>query len=574
MPRIAVENCTVADAYLRLLGARGIELFIGNAGTDFAPLIEAFASLNAKGVAVPRPVTVPHENVAIHMALGHWMISGKPQAVMVHVNVGMANALCGLLNAYQAEIPVLFTSGRTPWTEGGVDGSRNLPIHWTQEMPDQNGMARQAVKWDYELRHPAQLEGLVDRALAIALAAPAGPVYLALPREVLAMKLDRFEYFDPARQAIPSATFPDIRALEQLCDWLLEASKPIIITSNTGLQAGGMESLARFCDIAAIGVVQTNVRCAALPSAHPMHAGYDATPFLADADLIIVLDCPVPWIPDRVRPRDGARVVHIGTDPLHQRLPLRSFESDLAIASLGHVALDLLSAMIELRTNAGHAGHLGARRNAIAAQHVKSTAALDKHRQERKARRPIDPDWLAFCVSEACGPEAILLRESPRISPAHFHLTRSTSYLSAGAAGGLGWGLGAAVGAAIAAPDRLVVAIEGDGSYMFGTPVAAHYVALEQRAPFLTVIANNQRWNEVRAATRHLYPNGIAAGGNAPEPLTYFDPGLRLHRVVESAGGHGERIEDPAELPAALLRAIDIIKNDRRQVVLDVICGD
>src|SRR5690606_25287252 len=129
--------------------------------------------------------------------------------------------------------------------------------------------------------------------------------------------------------------------------------------------------------------------------------------------------------------------------------------------------------------------------------------------------------------------------------------------------------MGAALGAALAAPDRLVIAVEGDGSYMFCTPVAAHYVALEQDTPFLTIIFNNRSWNEVRSATRHVYPDGEAAQEGSFEPLTDFHPALALHKVVEAAGGYGEQVSDPAELPAALARAIAIVRDERRQVVLD-----
>ena len=146
---------------------------------------------------MPEPVVVPHENAAVGMAHGYYLVTGRPQAVMVHVNVGMANALMGLLNAARDNVPIFFTSGRTPLTESGRLGSRDLPIHWGQEMYDQAGMLREYVKWDYELRYGEQVETIVDRALAIAMGEPRGPVYLSLPREALAAA---------ARRASPSAT--------------------------------------------------------------------------------------------------------------------------------------------------------------------------------------------------------------------------------------------------------------------------------------------------------------------------------------------------------------------------------
>jgi acetolactate synthase-1/2/3 large subunit len=192
---------STADAYLELLAARGVDYLFANAGTDFAPLIEAYARRQASGLACPRPITVPHEIPAVAMAHGHAMVSGQPQAVMVHVIVGAANALGGVINAARSQVPILFTAGRTPITEGGLLGSRDRPIHWAQEAFDQAGLAREFVKWDYELRNFIQLETVVDRALAIARSEPAGPVYLTLPREVLAEHHETFEYADPAQQA-------------------------------------------------------------------------------------------------------------------------------------------------------------------------------------------------------------------------------------------------------------------------------------------------------------------------------------------------------------------------------------
>src|ERR1700743_3614788 len=108
-----VESGTVADAYLALMADRGVDYLFANAGTDFAPLIEAYSKAETTGVKVPKPVTVPHENVAVSMALGYYLKTGRPQLVMVHVNVGTANALCGVMNASRANVPILFSAGRT-----------------------------------------------------------------------------------------------------------------------------------------------------------------------------------------------------------------------------------------------------------------------------------------------------------------------------------------------------------------------------------------------------------------------------------------------------------------------------
>src|SRR3979411_2808094 len=127
---------------------------------------------------------------------------------MVHVSVGTANALCGVFNAARANVPILFTAGRSPLTEEGLDGARDTYIHWAQEMFDQAGMLREMVKWDYERRTGTQLETVIDRALTLATSPPEGPVYLSLPREVLAEQLPGFAYESPARRGAPSPRPP------------------------------------------------------------------------------------------------------------------------------------------------------------------------------------------------------------------------------------------------------------------------------------------------------------------------------------------------------------------------------
>ena len=179
MTRIAAEE------YLDALAAQGIEHLFVNPGTDFAPIVEAFARAARTNRPVPKPMVIPHENCAVGMAHGYTMVTGRAQAVMLHTNVGTANSINMLIDASRDRIPMLLTSGRTPFTESGAEGSRSAYIHWAQEMYDQAGMLREMVKWDYEMKRGDQAGIVVDRAMEMANASPQGPVYLSLPREVL-----------------------------------------------------------------------------------------------------------------------------------------------------------------------------------------------------------------------------------------------------------------------------------------------------------------------------------------------------------------------------------------------------
>src|SRR5712675_959735 len=204
-----------ADAYIARLGERGIEYVFANAGTDFAPIVESLSRNAGKDQKVPRFVTVPHENVAMAMAHGYYRIAGKPAAVMVHVTVGTANAINGLMNAARDNIPVLLAAGRTPLTETGSIASRNRSIHWGQEAFDQGGMVREFAKWDYELRSGQPVDAVVDRALDIAMSEPRGPVYLTLPREVLAGPAIAARR-DNVRPMGSTAPAPSAQAIEQV----------------------------------------------------------------------------------------------------------------------------------------------------------------------------------------------------------------------------------------------------------------------------------------------------------------------------------------------------------------------
>src|SRR5580658_11375485 len=243
MSRKEIAATSVAEAYLALLAERGIEYLFANAGTDFAPIVEAYAKAAHTGLLAPKPLIATHENVAISMAHGYAAASGKVPAVMVHVSVGTANALCGVFNAARENVPILFTAGRSPLTEEGLPGARDTYIHWAQEMFDQAGMLREIVKWDYELRNGTQLETVIDRALSLATSAPQGPVYLSLPREVLAEKLSGFACDSPSRRTAVSAPGADEGAIEEAAAMLSRAKRPVIITSSAGRDSEAVAAL-------------------------------------------------------------------------------------------------------------------------------------------------------------------------------------------------------------------------------------------------------------------------------------------------------------------------------------------
>jgi len=562
-----IEADSLGEAYLALLADRGIDYLFGNSGTDFPSIIEALAKAAGDKAKAPIPVTVPHENLAVAMAHGYYAITGRPQAVMFHVNVGTANGITGVLNAARDNVPILFTAGRTPINESDAQGARSVFIHWGQEMFDQAGMLREAVKWDYELRTPQQLETVVDRALSLAMTEPRGPVYLSLPREVLAETPGRFTYVSAGRRGAATAPAPDPAALANAAALLAGAENPLIVTANVGRDPGAFARFAELCERFALPAVSYRPRCLCLSTDHPMHVGYEPAPFLKDADVILVLDCDVPWIPSLHALNPAAKVIMMGADPLFARYPIRGFPADLAITGASPLALPaLIDALAGHETAA--AARISARRKRVAKLRAAQQEHLAAVRSAAAESTPMSAPWLAHCIEQVKGAADVVVSEA-QLPIAHMSFTEHGTYHATPPAGGLGWGLGAALGIKLGAPERTVISVVGDGAYMFGGPTPAHYVSASMGLPLLTVILNNQMWGSVRKATLGLYPDGAAARSNRA-PLTYFDPVPEYHRVVEASGGYGEKVETPAELPAALDRAMAVVEGEGRQAVLNV----
>jgi acetolactate synthase-1/2/3 large subunit len=557
-PRIAAED------YLDALSAQGIDHLFVNPGTDFAPIVEAFSRAARTNRQVPRPMVVPHENVAVGMAHGYTVVTGKPQAVMLHTNVGTANAINMLIDASRDRVPMLLTSGRTPFTESGAEGSRNVHIHWAQEMYDQAGMLREMVKWDYEMKRGDQAASVVDRAMELATASPQGPVYLSLPREVLGEVMSAPAESNRHQRARPRAPVAAASDIEQLADWIAEAEHPLIITGMLGRDPRESTVLARLADRYALAVVPFNTRYFALSSDDPMFQGSAPGPLLAEADLVIVIDTDVPWIPSREAPEAGARIVQVGEDPLHARLPMRGFPSDLTITATNLSVLEALETVLATRTTP----HVAARHARLSRR---SEALRNGWREEaERAGRgnTITLAWLNHCLRDVVDDETVVVSEYS-FRQEYCPLRTPGSLFALSSAGGLGWGFPASLGIKLASPDKLVISVLGDGAYMFANPTACHYIAQFQDLPVLTIIYNNALYGAVRRATLDMYGKGVAAEDDgrflADLPAPAFE------KIVAAHDGHGERVERPADLPAALQRAVAAVRSGR-QALVNVIC--
>jgi acetolactate synthase I/II/III large subunit len=552
-----------AEAFLRGLADHGADYFFCNPGTDFPPIVEAFSRAKKTNAKVPKPILVPHENLAVGMAHGAYLMTGRPQVVMVHVNVGTANTINNLTNLSRDRVPLILAAGRTPITEKGTFGSRTRPIHWAQEMFDQAGMVRELVKWDYELRVPGQVGDVVARSVEVAMAHPRGPVYLVLPREPLSAPLpEPIAPMKPRPQA--AAAHPDPGAINTLAEWIVASERPLIVTAT--LPADAVPALAHLAERCAIPVITHNPRTVCLPSSHSMHFGFEPGALLADADLVISLESDVPWIPHLQHPAAGCRVAHVGEDPFYVRYPMRSFPSDLSIQAGTLNALEALTHAVEARLQMAEA-RIAARRGRLTERMRTRRAQLAK---DSTPGDRISPEHLSRVIGETLGTDAIIFNEYP-LRPDHCAREKPGTLFALGPAGGLGWGFGAALGAKLAAPDQFVVATLGDGAYMFSNPMVGHWVAGAHNLPILTIVFNNSRYGAVRRATLSMFKDA-AAGENDGRTLADLDPAPPYDVMAKAQGAHAERVEKPADLPDALARARDVVVNERRQAMLNVVC--
>jgi len=552
---------TAAQGFLTRLGQHGVSYLFANSGTDFAPLIEAYEGADTEQLSRwPTPLTITHETVAVGMAHGAYLVSGQPQAVMVHVNVGLANAIMGLINAQSDNIPILLFAGRTPITEYQRPGARMTPIQYGQEMRDQAGMLRDVVKWDYELRYGEQIIDAVDRAVSIALSEPLGPVFLGLPREPLAETIagghDTHHPLPPQQRP----HLPDVAAIDELAKKISTAKFPLLICQR-GDPAGRVgAAIERLCAARPIGIIEPFFIRNSLASDHPNHLGYQTKDLLDKADCIIIVDSPVPWIPHFSAPRADCHIAHIGEDPLFTNLPMRSFSASQYIAGAPYLTLDLL---------ANHLSQIGFETNP-SLQNLKQTriemlAATTKGFQEHGA---IKPDQVAAALAPYMDDKTLVFSELGP-SPDLARPQQANQWFTPPYSGGLGWGVPAAIGAKLAAPKKRVIACVGDGSYIFANPVACNQVMASLGLPILVIVMNNHSWNATRRAAHNMYPN-VAAAQNDNPVLTDLRPTPEFTTIAMASGGWANAIDDAANLEAALTRAIEVVESETRPATLEI----
>ncbi len=563
-----MTNATVAEAYLELLSLRGIDCFFANSGTDFASIVDAFALRQEQGKDRPRPLTIPHEIPLVSMAHGYYLATGRPQVAMVHVGVGTANGLGALMEAQRGRVPILFSAGRTPITEEGSPASRTRFIHWAQESFDQAAMVREYIKWDYELRKPSQLETVVDRALAMALTEPKGPVYLSLPREVMAESMEKVTFGTDFRYDLPTF-YPDPSKIQGAADLLAKAKFPLIITSSVGRSHGAVKALVDLAGAGAIAVISSFPEYMNFPPDHPCHQGFMPEPLIAEADVILVVDCDVPWSPNLLKPKKSAMIIQAGIDPLYSSYPIRGFPSDLTIQGDPVLVLSEITQMLEKHPKRDEKT-IDSRMETLKKAHDRMVKCWQESALKSAKASPLSFQWISYNVNKVLGEDTVVVEEAIG-SGINRAASVPGSYFYSSHMGYLGWCLGAALGFKLGKPEKTIIATVGDGGYMFGVPSACHFVSNSYQLPILIIIYNNQGYHAVKMATRALHPDGWAVRKNL-YPLSELQPTANFEKICEAFGGYGEKVESSDQVGPALERALYAVRHEKRQALLNMIC--
>ena len=576
---------TCAEDVLHLLGAHGVEVLFLNPGTDSAPVQEAAATLAERGVPAPRVVACSFEAVALAAAHGYWQATGRPQAVWVHVDAGTQNLGAMVHNVFRDRAGVVVLAGRTPYGEAADDlGGRDTAIHWPQDVSDQAGIVRGYAKWTAELVRAQDAPRVVGRAVQVAGGGIPGLAYLTISRDVLmepAAPADRHRLGGWARPH-PPALAP--AAVREIADLIAGASRPVLVTTRIGRRPGGAAAVARFAEVAAVPVVG-RPEALNLRGDHPMARTRpeDAAHLLEEADVVVVVEADVPWIPRGTRLASGVRVVHVDPDPLHASMPLWTYPVDVSATADGDVALSQLADALEERRAAmgaaweerrarldlaGAAMH-GAAADTAAGETGGETAGAAAGMAGSAGTRRLRPADVLQVLAEALDPTDVVVEEAvTNVGAVAAYLPRFLPGTLASAGGpGLGWALGASVGIRMARPDRRVVAVVGDGSFMFAVPTAALCLAAEAEAPFATVILDNDGYRASRQPVFSLFPEGLSAA--AGEAIgTRFRRPPDFAEVAEACGALGRIAADEAGLRTALEDAFDAVAGGRSAVVV------
>ena len=550
---------TASHDLLQGLVDLGIEYLFCNLGTDHAPLIEEMAHWREQGRAFPKLILCPHENTAVHMAGGYAVATGRGQAVLVHVDAGTANAAMGLHNLCRTRIPVLLIAGRAPMTTfDDVTGGRDTYVHFIQEPFDQASVVRPYVKWEYNLAWPSMAHEVVSRAGAVMQSDPTGPVYLTLPREVLAAPVDAASVGAYGHQNhLPvRAQGADPSAVRAIAEQLMRSDNPMLVTAYAGRNREAPALIEKLAVLCGMRVCEFNTIYMNIRRDSPYFAGYNPAAFTEQADFGLMVDVDVPWIPKTTRVNPNAYWAQLDVDAIKRDIPMWGFPLNARIEGDSVRLIAQLIEIIESSATPEFKSKAAARSLALKTAHAQNRQKAASLAQAKGVVNAINPHYLCAMMGQKIDLHDVVLNEAIRNTMAVFEqIPREVPGSLMGlSGGGLGFSAGTALGIKLAQADNRVIHFVGDGSFYFSNPSSVYSVANQYGLPILTVLLDNGGWSAVKESTLRMYPQGEAKSTNQfASDLGYATD---FAAIAEAAGAHGERLTDPEQVEAAIERCL------------------
>ncbi|BDD62560.1 hypothetical protein MPDQ_000922 [Monascus purpureus] len=602
------DRYIVADAFLEALAEAGVDYLFTVLGSDHPSIIEAYVrrQKHEPRKQFPQMLLFQHEFAAMSAADGYARITHKPACVIAHVDVGTAALGQGLHNASSGRSPVVVFAGVAPSTFlGEAPGSRSEHVQWYQDVPNQAALLAPYSRYTAEIKCAWNVQTVVHRAVLMATTGSPGPVYLTATREILATPIDSLA---PRPTPVPSCRLGALSAdaVQLIGRSLLEATAPLVITGYLGRNHQAVKTLVSLADLLkGIQVFDSELRECCFPADHPawVSRGTGAAKAVQTADVILVVDADVPWIPTRVRPSATARIFHIDLDPRKEMMNLfdigstATFHADSGAAlrqiydyiSSSHELLAVKEAIREERWEALKKSHAEGKR-AIDARAARINDTPDV---------PCSVDYLCNKIRHLVPANTIFVTDSVTNQvpmTEQLQLSRPGSHLTKGGSG-LGWAGGAAIGVKLATAlydisdrphlrrrlpdehekegDPFVCSITGDGSFIFSVPTAVYWASHRHGCPFLTVILNNGGWKATRTCLADVHPRGVATKlSNADLGISLEEEGPDYGEVAKAAANGylwTRKVAKVGDLEGALREAIRVVVEERISAVLDVI---
>jgi acetolactate synthase-1/2/3 large subunit len=518
------ESCAARIA--QFLERRGVDRVFGLQGGHIQPIWDWLPRLGI------RIVDVRDEGAAVHMAHAHAELAGGFGVAMVTAGPGVTNCVTAIANASLARAPVLLIGGCPPRAQVNMGPLQDIP---------HVDIMRPVTRSSRTLRVADQVLRELDEAVARAsgdLGEP-GPVYVEIPTDVLrtevpdALVLEDWMRPKPARRILP-----DPNAVDAAVEAVWSARRPVVVTGRGARGAG--EGLVRFLDATGALYLDTQESRGLVPADHPSVAGAVRGAVMSETDLLIVigrkLDYQLGYGSPAVFP--SARVMRIA-DTAGELVDNRRGDPEL----LADPAL-ALDAIVEAAAN---------RPPSVDSDWAEGLRRKQRERTAGGGGAPepcsdgkIHPRLIFDAIAEVAPPDYIAVADGgDLLSFARIGLAART-YMDAGAFGCLGVGVPFAIAAALAFPDRTVISVNGDGAY--GINAMEIDTAVRHGAKAVFIISNNAAWNIER------YDQEVNYGGRVVGTTLRHSDYAAMARAL---GAHGERVETAADLPAALVRALE-----------------